>query len=112
MQELPSADVRAVFRAGKSGPFPKPYLTDVQLLELSALCLQSNRIIHTMEAFAITEDGDTLRMEFSLLNAPPEGWADTWEERARRSHEEIAELVARVRAQPDRIMFAVWLDWE
>jgi hypothetical protein len=112
MRELPTADVLAVFKAGISGPFPNPYLTDAQLLELSAICLRSNRTIRTLEAFAITEDADTLRMEFSLLNDPPDGWAANREERAHRSHDEIVELVARVRAQPDRIVFEVWLDGE
>ncbi|HXQ14598.1 MAG TPA: hypothetical protein VN814_08270 [Caulobacteraceae bacterium] len=112
MRETPSADVLAIFSAGKSGPYPNPYLTDAQLLELSAICLQSDRAIHTVEAFAITEDADTARPEFSLLDDPPGGWADTWQERARRSHEEIVELVTKVREQPDRIVFEVWLDWE
>jgi hypothetical protein len=112
MRETRSADVVAVFQAGKSGPFPNPLLTETQLLELSNLCLKSNRVVHTLEAFEITDDAETLRMEFSLLNDPPGGWADTWPERARRSHDEIAKLVAEVHAQLDRVMFEVWLDWE
>jgi hypothetical protein len=112
MRGIPPADISAVFREGKSGPFPNPYLTEGQLLELSALCLQTNRVIRNVEAFGITDEADTARIEFSIYSDRPGGSADTWRERARRSHEEIVKLVADVRAQPDRIMFEVWLDWE
>lgn len=112
MRKVATVDVSAAFRAGKSGPFPKPYLTEGQLLELSALCLETNRVIRNLEAFETTDDADTPRIEFSVYGDPPGGWGDTWPERARRSHEEIVKLVADVRAQADRIMFEVWLDWE
>lgn len=112
MTKKPSADIATVFREGLSGPYPNPYLTVDELLELSEMCFQHNRIVHTAEAFAVTADVDQACIEFSLLNDPPEGWADTWPERARRSRDEIVGLAAKVRAQQRNIMFEVWLDWE
>lgn len=67
MRGIPPADISAVFREGKSGPFPNPYLTEGQLLELSALCLQTNRVIRNVEAFGITKP--TRRASSSVFTA-------------------------------------------
>ena len=74
------------------------------------MCLRANRIIHSMEAWEVSPGAHTLCMEFSILSDPPGGWPDTSAERARRSHEEILQIVEEVRSQPKHIVFDVWLD--
>jgi hypothetical protein len=111
MLDRGTADVAAVFAHGLSGDGVKPLLTDVQLLELSDLCLAHDRIVHTIEAYEVTDDAQYLVSEFSLFGQDAREDLRPWPDRARDSHKIVLNLVAASRAAEGTFMFQVWLDW-
>jgi len=105
------ADVAAVFDAGKSGPYPSPYLTGDDLLALSALCVPARRVICNIEAFEVIGEDDVARTDLSLYGETPDQKQKPWPVRAADSHTFVVNLVAEARLEANPVMFGVWLDW-
>lgn len=105
------ADVAAVFHAGRSGEYPSPYLTGDDLLALSALCVDADRVICTVEAFEISGEYDLARTDLSLYGETADQKQKSWPVRAAESHRFIVNLVVVTRLEANPVMFGVWLDW-
>ena len=105
------ADVPAVFVAGLSGYYPSPYLTESDLLELSALCRQSGRVVSFIEAHEILPEHDLPRLDLSLFGETDDQKLKSWPDRAEDSHTFVLGLLAAIQDEKRPIMFSVWLDW-
>ena len=105
------ADIDAIFAKGLSGYGKAPYLTTDDLLALSKRCLAADRIICNIEAFEIDGEYDVARIELGRYGETPEQKLGTWAERAQASDRVVGEIVKEALREPNRIMFAVWLDW-
>ena len=104
------ADIEAVFEAGQSGPYPAPYLTTLELFELSALCLGAGHVICNIEAFEIAGEFDVMRSDLSLYGETSEQILEPWPTRAEDSHTFVSALVEDARKEINPIMFSVWMD--
>ena len=105
------ADIEAVFANGLSGDGKSPYLTTDDLLALSERCLAVHRVICNIEAFEIDGEYDVARLDLSLHGETPEQKREPWVKRAHDSHQFIVNLIEDALKEPNRVMFAVWLDW-
>jgi hypothetical protein len=105
------ADIDAVYASGVSGNYPNPYLTPTDLRSLSHRCLQSGRVISNVETYEIRGEFDVPRVELSFYGGDAEGRSKTWSERAAESAEFVEWLLGEIAAEPNPIMFQVWLDW-
>lgn len=101
----------AVFAEGLSGYGPGSLITGQDLLALSDLCLAADRIVHTIEAYALADEYQQLTPEFSLFGQHPEEAARPWPDRARDSHALVTALVAEANTSERLIQYQVWLDW-
>ncbi|MFO1014646.1 MAG: hypothetical protein U1E50_12870 [Caulobacteraceae bacterium] len=73
------------------------------------MCLAAGRIIHTIEAFEITEAHDTPRYDLSLFGSHPSKRSIPWPDRARNSHANVQRIGADAAACPNKVSSAVWL---
>jgi hypothetical protein len=105
-----TADVYAVFEAGLSGGFGSPFLSADQLLQLSELCLARNRFVYSVEAYEITTDAETARVDLSRYGANNASSARSPPGEAQAVHAELTAIVANARREPATILFQVWLD--
>ncbi len=104
-------EAEAVFAEGLSGYGPGGLITGEDLLALSELCLAADRIVHTIEAYAVTDEYQQLTPEFSLFGQDPREKARAWPDRARDSHALVTALVAEANTSERPIQYQVWLDW-
>ncbi len=106
------ADVEAVYVAGLSGYYPRPYLTPEDLKALSDRCLTGMRVISNIEAYELDGEADIARFDLSLYGEDATQKLKSWPERASDSVTFIEQLPLDVTKEKNRIMFQVWLDWD
>ncbi|MFO1014647.1 MAG: hypothetical protein U1E50_12875 [Caulobacteraceae bacterium] len=71
------------------------------------MCLAADRIIHTLEAFEITEAHDTPRADLRLFGSHPSERSIPWPERARTLTRRRPEHRHRGDREPNKVMFMV-----